>query len=145
MTTSNSNELIHRVWTVRVFVTDKEQAIAFFRDVLELPVALYAPRYGWVEIGPPDERAKIGLIEPDPEGAPEAYEWQQSQVGVSTGISFETKDIEHLYQTLTDRGVHFPMLPQKMPWGGLMAAFEDPDGNRYSVVEDPEHYTRDYS
>jgi uncharacterized glyoxalase superfamily protein PhnB len=66
-------------------------------------------------------------------------------VGVSTGIIFETKDIEALYQRLKKRGVRFTMLPQNMSWGGIIAVFEDPDGNRYQVVEDSDHYTRDYT
>lgn len=140
-----SKGLIHRLWTVRVFVTNQEDAITFFRDVLELPVALYAPRFSWVELGPPDERAKLALAEPNPDADPEIYEWQQAQIGTSTGIAFETKDIEDFYHRLKGRGVRFTLPPQQMPWGGLMAIFEDPDGNRYQVVEDPEHYTRDYT
>jgi uncharacterized glyoxalase superfamily protein PhnB len=128
-----------------VFVTNQEDAIAFFRDVLELPVALYAPRFGWVELGPSDERAKLALAEPDPDANPEIYEWQLAQIGTSTGIAFETKDIEKFYHRLKERGVRFTLPPQQMPWGGLMAVFEDPDGNRFQVVEDPEHYTRSYT
>lgn len=135
---------LKRVWTIRVFVSNQEDAIAFFRDVLELPVLLYAPRFGWVELGHPDERAKIALVEPNPDADPILYEWQQNQIGQSTGITFETDDLEGLYHKLNERGIHFFMLPQEMPWGGLMAGFEDLDGNRYNIVEDPEHYTRDY-
>jgi uncharacterized glyoxalase superfamily protein PhnB len=49
-----------------------------------------------------------------------------------------------LYKKLKEQGVRFFMPPEEMPWGGIMAGFEDPDGNRYNIVEDPEHYTRDY-
>jgi catechol 2,3-dioxygenase-like lactoylglutathione lyase family enzyme len=136
--------LLHRVWVVRVFVSDQEAAIAFFRDVLELPVVLYAPQFKWVELGPPDERAKIALVEPDPEAAPEIFEWQRAQIGSSTSIVFETKNIDALFDRLRERGVRFPVPPQEMPWGGVMAVFEDLDGNRYQVVEDPDHYKRDY-
>ena len=146
MTSSKDSEgIIHRVWTVRVFVSDQEASLAFFRDILGISVALYAPRFGWVEMGPPDKRAKIGLVEPNPEADPEVYEWQQAQIGMSTGIAFETKDIEKLYKRLKNLGVRFTMLPQQMPWGGIMAVFEDPDGNKYQVVDDPDHYERDYT
>lgn len=137
--------VLQRIWTVRVFVSNQDEAIAFFRDILELPVLLYAPRFGWVELGPDDERAKIALVEPNPDADPAIYEWQLNQIGQNTGITFETSDIEGLYHKLNDRGVHFNLLPNTMPWGGLMAGFEDPDGNRYQIVEDPDHYTRDYS
>lgn len=142
---TGSEILIHRLWTVRVFVSDQEAALTFFRDIVGLPVVLYAPRFGWVELGPSDERAKLAFVEPNPNADPVVYEWQQAQIGTSTGIAFETKDIEKLYKRLKSRGVRFTLPPEEMSWGGIMAIFEDPDGNRYQVVEDPEHYTRDYS
>ncbi len=136
---------IDGIWTVRVFVTNQEESIAFFRDILELPLALYAPRFGWVELGPASERAKIALAEPNPDGDPALYEWQLAQIGRSTGITFETKDLEAFYNKMKDRGVRFVLGPEEMSWGGMMAVFEDPDGNRYNIVEDPDHYTRDYT
>jgi catechol 2,3-dioxygenase-like lactoylglutathione lyase family enzyme len=136
---------IHRLWTVRVFVSDQEAAIEFFRDIMELPVILYAPRYGWVELGPDDDRAKIAFVEPNPDADPIMYEWQLGQIGRDTGITFETQDLDGFYKKMKKRGVRFFLLPEEMPWGGMMAGFEDPDGNRYTIVEDPEHYTRDYS
>lgn len=142
---SEKKALLQRIWTVRVFVTNQEEATTFFRDVLELPVQLYAPRFGWVELGPPDERAKIALVEPNPDADPSIYEWQQSQIGRNTGITFETPDIEVFYVTMKERGVRFSLPPEEMPWGGIMAVFEDLDGNHYGIVEDPNHYTRDYS
>ncbi len=140
-----SKDAIHRIWTVRVFVANQEAAISFFRDVLELPVILYAPRFGWVELGPGDERAKIAFVEPNPDADPILYEWQLGQIGRDTGITFEVKDINGFYKKMKVRGVRFHMLPEEMPWGGFMAGFEDPDGNRCNIVEDPEHYTRDYT
>jgi uncharacterized glyoxalase superfamily protein PhnB len=146
MTTHRDSKTgIYRVWTVRVFVSNQEEAITFFRDVLELPVFLHAPRFGWVELGPEDERAKIALVEPNPDADPIMYEWQLNQIGRSTGITFETSDIDGFYKKMKERGVRFHLLPEEMPWGGIMAGFEDPDGNRYNIVEDPEHYSRDYS
>jgi uncharacterized glyoxalase superfamily protein PhnB len=144
-TEKESKDAINRIWTVRIFVTNQESAIEFFRDVLELPVILYAPRFGWVELGPDDERAKIALVEPNPDADPIMYEWQLNQIGRDTGITFETYNLDGFYQKMKERGVRFHMLPEGMPWGGYMAGFEDPDGNRYNVVEDPEHYSRDYS
>ncbi len=140
----SSGPLIHRLWTVRVFVSNQEEAIAFFQDILEIPVILYAPRFGWVELGPSGERAKIAFVEPNPDTDPILYEWQLGQIGQSTGITFETRDMNKLYKKLKERGVRFFMPPEEMPWGGIMAGFEDLDGNRYNIVEDPEHYTRDY-
>ncbi|MFX1403493.1 MAG: VOC family protein [Promethearchaeota archaeon] len=144
-TKEGSKDAIHRVWTVRVFVSNQESAIEFFRDILEFPVILDAPRFGWVELGPEDERAKISLVEPNPDADPIMYEWQLNQIGRSTGITFEVRDLDGFYKKMKERGVRFHMLPEEMPWGGYMAGFEDLDGNRYNVVEDPEHYTRDYS
>jgi uncharacterized glyoxalase superfamily protein PhnB len=140
-----SKDSIHRIWTIRVFVSNQQSAIDFFHDVLEIPVILDAPRFGWVELGPDDDRAKMALIEPNPDADPIMYEWQSNQIGRNTGITFETHDLDGFYKKMKKRGVRFFLLPEEMPWGGYMAGFEDPDGNRYNIVEDPEHYTRDYS
>ena len=126
---TESKDAIHRIWTVRVFVSNQESALAFFRDVLEFPVILHAPRFGWVELGPDDERAKIAFVEPNPDADPIRYEWQLGQIGRDTGITFETHDLDGFYKKMKGREVRFYLLPEKMPWGGYMAGFEDPDGN----------------
>jgi hypothetical protein len=40
--------------------------------------------------------------------------------------------------------VTFTLKPTKMPWGGIVTNFLDPDNNELQTVQDPEHYTRNY-
>ncbi len=40
-------------------------------------------------------------------------------------------DVDAAYAELAGKGVHFTMGPGKMPWGGYMAMFVDPDGNEF--------------
>lgn len=40
-------------------------------------------------------------------------------------------------QTLLARGVEFLAPPQRMPWGGVLAHFRDPDGNVLTLVGAP--------
>ncbi|MFW9907167.1 MAG: VOC family protein [Candidatus Thorarchaeota archaeon] len=61
-----------------------------------------------------------------------------------TGIVFETDDIFPLCDRLKKQGVVFTQEPTKMPWGSIVADFLDPDNNELEIVEDPDHYSREY-
>jgi predicted enzyme related to lactoylglutathione lyase len=40
-------------------------------------------------------------------------------------------DVDAAHAELAAKGVKFTMGPGKMPWGGYMAMFVDPDGNEF--------------
>ena len=40
-------------------------------------------------------------------------------------------DLDAAHAELSGKGVQFSMGPGKMPWGGYMAMFKDPDGNEF--------------
>ncbi|MFW9944988.1 MAG: VOC family protein, partial [Candidatus Sifarchaeia archaeon] len=61
-----------------------------------------------------------------------------------TGVVFDTDDIYILCERLKKQGVVFTQEPTKMPWGSIVADFLDPDNNELEVVQDPDHYLRDY-
>ena len=52
---------------------------------------------------------------------------------------------KEIYEQLKKKGVKFTLKPTKMPWGGIVADFLDPDNNELEVVQDPEHYKRRYT
>jgi predicted enzyme related to lactoylglutathione lyase len=115
-----------------ITVSDLEPALTFYRDVLGLPLALDARQFNHIEVGPDEPLAKIGI---EATGKPSKQRnW--------TGIVFDTDDIYTLYDRLIQAGVTFTLKPTKMPWGGIVANFLDPDKNELQVVQDPEHYTR---
>ncbi len=125
---------ITRLWLMMIEVSDIERAIAFYRDVLELPLALDARAFNHAEVGPDEPMTKIGLHVSE----------KKLEGKRSTGIVFDTDDIYSLCERLKNQGVVFTQEPTKMPWGSIVADFLDPDGNELEVVQDPDHYTRKY-
>lgn len=123
---------ITRVWLAMIPVSDMERALEFYNEVLGLRVALDARRFNHAELGPDEPMAKIGLhaTGTKPSGRRRS------------GIVFDTDDIFALHRRLRGHGVVFTLEPTRMPWGGIVADFLDPDENELEVVQDPEHYRR---
>jgi predicted enzyme related to lactoylglutathione lyase len=111
-------------------VSDLDRAVTFYHKTLGLPIALNARAFNHIEVGPHEPLAKIGI----------ASTGKPSKRKRRTGIVFDTDDIDALYERLKKKGVLFTLKPTKMPWGGIMATFIDPDNNEFQVVQDPEHY-----
>ncbi len=115
-------------------VSDMDTALQFYNRILGLPIALEARAFNHAEVGPVEPSAKIGLHATG----------KKSRRKRRTGIVFDTDDIYALYRRLKEQGVKFTLKPTKMPWGGIVADFLDPDKNELEVVQDVNHYTRDY-
>ena len=125
---------ITRLWLTMIRVSDVDRALHFYNEILGLPIALDARAFNHVEVGPDEPLAKIGLH----------VTGKKSARKRRTGIVFDTDDIYALYERLKKRGVKFTLKPTKMPWGGIVADFLDPDHNELEIVQDPSHYTRNY-
>ena len=52
-------------------------------------------------------------------------------------MSLAVADVEATYARLRARGVAFEARPERMPWGGVLAHFRDPDGNVLTLVSGP--------
>ena len=109
-----------------------DRALSFYTKTLGLPLALDGREFNHVEVVPAEPLAKIGLESTS----------KLSNRKKQTGIVLDTDDIYTLYERLRRKGVVFTLEPTKMPWGGIMANFLDPDKNELQVVEDPEYYKR---
>ncbi|MCW3980315.1 MAG: VOC family protein [Candidatus Bathyarchaeota archaeon] len=125
---------ITRLWLTMIHVSNMDKAVKFYTKTLALPVVLDARIFNHVEVGPDEPLAKIGL-----HATGKKYKKKRR-----TGIVFETDDIYALYERLKVAGVRFTLKPTKMPWGGIVADFLDPDKNELEVVQDLEHYRRTY-
>ncbi len=123
---------ITRLWLGMVEVSNLDQALQFYHEVLGLPIALDARMFDHAEVGPEEPLAKIGI---------HATGKKVEKIR-PTGLVFDTDDINALYERLTLHRVKFTMKPTKMPWGGISAKFLDPDNNEFEVVQDPNHYSR---
>ena len=122
------------VWIASIPISDIDAGLDFYSDVLGLELVLDGRENNWVELGSPDLLGNIALYEPSP--------FDRRQPGGPTGIVFRTESIYDVHKRLVDSDVRFTLKPERQEWGGLLAAFLDPDGNELSVMEDPEHYTR---
>ena len=123
---------ITRLWLSIVKVSDLERALTFYQEILGLPLALDARMFNHIEVGPKEPLAKIGLESTG--SVSKNQKW--------TGIVLDTDDIYALHNRLLKKGVTFTLKPTKMPWGGIVANFLDPDKNELQVVQDPDHYVR---
>ncbi len=128
------NGKITRIWLAMIGVSDMDNAVEFYHDILGLPIALDARAFNHVEVGPDEPLAKIGLHLTD----------KKSDKKNPTGVVFDTDDIYALYERLKNQGIVFTQEPTKMPWGSIVANFLDPFNNELEVVQDPDHYTREY-
>jgi len=126
---------ITRVWLTMIRVSDMDRALQFYNEILGLPTQLDARVFNHAEVGQDEPFAKIGLHATG----------KRSERKRRTGIVFDTDDIYALYEKLKAEGVKFTLKPTKMPWGGIVADFLDPDNNELEVVQDPGHYKREYA
>jgi uncharacterized glyoxalase superfamily protein PhnB len=58
-------------------------------------------------------------------------------VGRFTGLSFDVPNADAAYRDLRSRGVTLTGEPERHSWGGTLATFEDPCGNRPQICEQP--------
>lgn len=119
--------LLDRVAAIRVFVFDLEAARRFYEETLGLAGRTDGEDYSIFTLG--GVRLIIEPVAPTSEYA--------LLVGRFTGFSFEVADVNAAYEQLKGRGVVFLDPPEKQPWGGMLAHFEDADENILTIVEEP--------
>jgi lactoylglutathione lyase len=116
------------VRTIAIDVADQDDAIAFYVDTLGFEKRLDAPispTSRWVEVAPPGASTSIALEAGD----------EAADVGVDTGIRFTVPDAEAEHAAMRERGVQFGEL-LRLEGVPPMFAFDDPDGNRFYIVEE---------
>jgi glyoxylase I family protein len=138
-----------------IIVSDIEKSLHFYRDILGWKVlvddTLPHPAIGEV-MGVPglsgrsvilqkDRGIVDGMIEllevskPKPYASPEGKGFDT--VGLRL-LSFRVKDIEKIYHSLLDKGVHFISPPKRLDLGGYSIKscfFLDPDDVRLEIIE----------
>ena len=143
-----------RIQNVNIFVRDLDRSVAFYRDQLGFKLAFdpgVTSGRRWLIVSPPDGTAMLTLVEPKP-GTNEF-----KLIGRHTQVVFITEDVPAKFREWRKRGVRFRTLPrlrrvrmeletpmQDSPksakpgtgpiWGGAVAAFEDLDGNSFTLV-----------
>jgi catechol 2,3-dioxygenase-like lactoylglutathione lyase family enzyme len=115
---------------VRLFVSDFEHALAFYRDTLGMAVKSADAERGWAQFRTGAVDLAIERCNPsDPES--------RELVGTSRGVSLRVHDIARAHDELRARGVDFSGAPETQYWGGVLAHFYDPFGNLLTLVQLP--------
>jgi lactoylglutathione lyase len=115
------------VRTIGVNVTNQDDAIEFYVDTLGFEKRLDAPispTMRWIEVAPPGATTSIALIAGD--GTPAA--------SAETGVRFTVPDAEAEHAAMRACGVN---VGDVLRWEDVppMYTFDDPDGNRFVIVE----------
>ena len=116
--------MIQHVQSFAIFVTNIDQAVQFYRDVLELPVSKQGS-FGLELFNEPPHLGVHPAIHPD----------ARALVGRHTGITFFVPGLLHFCGVLHERGVRFVSEPTQMSWG-VMAMIADPEDNVFALWED---------
>ena len=111
-----------RLWYATVYVRDFARALAFYRDLLGLPLRFADEKFGFASFATPGAGFTIAKID-------DADPAQRALAGRHTGIAFGVDDLTKTYELWRARGVSFPLPPTPQPWGGTLAQLADPEGN----------------
>ncbi len=127
--------MITSLGNVTVVVRDLRKALRFYRDKLGLHLAFFDKKNAWLCFDCRGGRTALSLTTP----------WNRESrklVGVKTGVSFYVDDIEKTVKELTRRKVKFTLPPRRERWGGTLANFEDPDGNKFFLLQMPSGFAK---
>jgi catechol 2,3-dioxygenase-like lactoylglutathione lyase family enzyme len=116
------------VRTVGINVGNQDDAVAFFVGSLGFEKRLDAPMSRttrWIEVAPRGASTSIALNVPD----------SRADLAADTGIRFTVPDAEAEHAAMRERGVK---VGEVLRFDGVppMYTFDDPDGNRFYVVEE---------
>ena len=116
------------VRTIGVKVSDQDAATEFYVGALGFEKRLDAPispTMRWIEVAPPGATTSIALNAND--GDP--------GVPADTGVRFTVPNAETEHVAMRERGVNVGVV-LRMEGVPPMFTFDDPDGNRFYVVEE---------
>jgi len=100
------------------FVADMTRAVAFYRDVLGLPLKFESP--GWSEFSTGETTLALHpASDKNPAGKVE--------------MGFGVADVQAFHQAMTAKGVTFAFAPKKQEYGELLAQFQDSEGGLVTV------------
>jgi predicted enzyme related to lactoylglutathione lyase len=125
---STTTSGIDQIGLVIIPSTDQDRSIEFYETLgfekrSDIP---FGDQYRWVEVYPPSGTTGIALAPPR----------EQDPVGIQTGISLTTQDIDATHAKLQSSGVdvdaEVSRMGEPVP---PMFWFRDPDGNTLLIVE----------
>ena len=118
-----------RVTYAIVFVSDMPRSVAFYRDVLGLPLRFESP--GWTEFA--TEGATLALHGGEGTGSPRDAALPEAAGRCRPGLS--VPDLDAFHQRMVEQGVPCLQVPQEI-FGDRVAQYADPDGLVLAVSEE---------
>jgi predicted enzyme related to lactoylglutathione lyase len=124
---------------IPVLVKDQDEALHFYTEKLGLEKrsdVCFGPGMRWLTVAPKGQKKpEIALAKPDValHGEERTRELME-RIGQGAPWVFGTNDCHKTYEMLSARGVKFLSAPTKQLYG-TEAIFEDPYGNRFSLLE----------
>lgn len=138
--------MITGIPTINLWVTDQEEALAFYTKCLGMEVrtditVAEMDNFRWLTVGVPGQPdvAFVLMTVPGPpvyDAATAAALSDLVAKGAGGAFFLATDDCRADYELLKSRGVEFVMEPTEVPYG-VDAAFRDPFGNHFRLVEQP--------
>ena len=124
--------MFRKVGYSRIVVSDLKRSVAFYRDVLGIPLKFESEE--WAEFATLGTRLALKAGSPPVAAIPEKDADGQPVAG-QVGIAFEVRNLDQVYQDLTARGVKFIQPPIEREHGGKTATLVDPDGLEIDLGE----------
>jgi len=120
MSTSTDVKL-SKIGTLMLAVADLPRAVAFYRDVLGVPVRFATEEFAFLDGG----AVMLGLRRDAKLGTPGE--------NLRSEVVFEVEDVDAAYAALAARGVEFKHAVRQASGDRYVADFRDPDGNAISI------------
>ena len=117
--------MITHIGTAMMYVSDQEESLAFYRDVLGFSVVTDQDMGGgarWLEVAPPDGSTTIALHDAAADG---------KRPGEGAYLTFSCDDVAATVAQLRDKGAAVSD-PDEQPWG-TFAFVKGPDGHRVQI------------
>jgi predicted enzyme related to lactoylglutathione lyase len=128
---SGGTAMLERVFYASMLVSDQDRALDFYTNVLGFEQRVDAPTTDgprFLAVGVKGQDFMLILWPGTPGQA------QPVQGRIPASVTIETDDCRKAYEELKSRGVEFETEVLEYPWG-LVALFQDPDGNRLQIRE----------
>lgn len=121
------------VHKVGIEVQDQARAKRFWSETVGFAITTDVPYDDqgnrWVEVTAPNGTILVLSTTPG-DGAPRG----ERDDLPNSNVFFYADDIEKTYEELSAKGVKFPAIPVKQPWG-WWAMFLDSEGNRFALQQ----------
>lgn len=124
-----------------VLIHDPEQALNFYRDILDLELRNDVARgdFRWITVGAASQPDVAIVLTNYLNGSPADSEALEALLakGALNGVHFHTNDLDATFEKLVSSGAEIVQEPTDQPWGTRDCAVRDPSGNMVRIDQPP--------